>query len=113
MPEAVVDGAVLECSSGTAPGTLKIDHAVRANGSAVATVADHVPLVNIPAMGQCKALGMQGCVPNTTPWQPSTHADINGLPMIDAGAICNCQNGGVIRIVQPGTLVTINGSSPT
>ena len=122
---AAVQTAMLMCSFGVAPATLNpIPSTVVIEGKPAATIADSVPMANIPPFGMCTslanpqvaaataaALGVltpMPCVPVTTPWMNgATKTLIGGKPGLTMGATCQCAYGGSIQILNPGAMKTI------
>jgi hypothetical protein len=122
MAKLVVSGAQLQCSMGASPAQLTVLPTSQVSGAdnPVATVADHLPNVNIATFGMClspsnpqvaaataAALGVltpQPCVPMTTaPWSPgSTVTTSASNAVITASATCTCQWGGTIQITNAG-----------
>ena len=62
MPSLVTSGATLRCSMGSTTSTLVVPpgRGVVAGGNPVATVADHVALVNIQPFGLCASTANPG-----------------------------------------------------
>jgi hypothetical protein len=124
---AVTATATIMCSFGLAPSTLNVlpTSRVLVEGKPAATITDMAPVVNIPPFGMCTslanptvaaatsaALGVltpMPCVPATTgPWaNGATTTMIGGRPGLTLGAMCQCAYGGVIQIVVPGALRTL------
>lgn len=122
MGVQVVQGAVMQCSFGTAPATLAVTSQAQISSSKMltATIMDHAPMANIPTFGMCSsianpqvaaataaALGVltpQPCVPATaTPWAPGCPTlTLSKLPALNDSSICNCMWAGVIKINFPG-----------
>jgi|SRR5690625_463215 len=117
--------AMLQCSFGVAPTTLAVlpTSRVLIEGKPAATITDSAPLVNIPSFGMCSslanptvasatsaALGVltpMPCVPAPTPWVGGAATTmIGGRPALTAGATATCAYGGVIQILNPGTVRT-------
>lgn len=117
--------AMLQCSFGVAPTTLAVlpTSRVLIEGKPAATITDSAPLVNIPSFGMCSslanptvasataaALGVltpMPCVPAPTPWVGgAATTTIGGRPALTAGATATCAYGGVIQILNPGTVRT-------
>ena len=89
-------------------------------GAPAATVADYVPLNNIPSCGMCGAMANPAvaaataaksgaftpapCTPAvSTPWTPgAAKVKIGGQPALHAGCQATCAYGGVITISTPG-----------
>lgn len=110
------------CSFGVSPSTLVVIPAARTmvENKPAASIADMVPLVNIPPFGTCTslanptvaaatsaALGVltpMPCVPVTVgPWKPgSPTVLVGGKPALTNSCTCNCAFGGVITIANPG-----------
>ncbi|HEX7682899.1 MAG TPA: DUF4280 domain-containing protein [Trinickia sp.] len=127
MPQPVVEGAELTCSFGAAPAVLVVlpNARVLVEGRPVATIMDHVPLVNIPTFGLCSApanpavaaataaaLGTPTpapCVPATAaPWLPGVPTVLaGGLPVIDNACVCACTWGGSVTVALPGAVKTM------
>lgn len=114
------------CSFGMAPSTLNVlpTSRVLVDGKPAATIADSVPMLNIPPFGMCTslanptvasatsaALGVltpMPCVPVTNPWvPPSPTVLIGGKPALSQTAKCMCNWGGVIQITAPSGVTTI------
>jgi len=126
MPPNVVNGAVLMCSFGMAPSTMVVPPTamVTVDGQPAATIADHIPLVNIQPFGMCTslanptvasataaALGVltpMPCIPATSsPWLPmAPMTQIGGQPALTTGSQCMCNWGGVIQVTLPGSVTT-------
>jgi hypothetical protein len=118
MPTAVVMGAKMMCTCGTAPSTLIVTSQiqVKIGQQLAATVMDMNPMVNIPPFGTCNvltaaALGVPTpCVPAPTgPWMPgSLQAKIgNNAGLISTDTLM-CAIPGLISIVDPGQIPTEN-----
>lgn len=127
MPNQVSMGAMMQCAFGAAPSSLVVLPANRvlAEGPPAANIMDHKPMVNIMPFGMCSspsnptvaaataaALGVltpMPCIPLTpAPWTPGAATVlIAGMPALDNISKCMCQWGGVISIVQPGTVKTM------
>lgn len=91
MGQQVVNGAMLACSFGAAPGTMIVtpENMTNAGKQPAATIMDNIPMKNIMPFGMCMslanpqvaaatsaALGVltpQPCIPVTTaPWVPGS-----------------------------------------
>ncbi len=127
MPSQVSMGAVLQCSFGAAPSSLVVlpVNLVMGEGPPAANIMDHIPMVNIMPFGMCMspanpmvaaataaAMGVltpMPCIPNTpAPWVAGAPTVLLGnQPTLDNVSTCNCIWGGVITIVQPGTVKTM------
>jgi hypothetical protein len=124
----VVSTAVLQCTFGLAPSTLNVlpTSRVTIEGRPAATIADAAPNVNIPPFGMCtslsnptvaaataSALGVltpMPCVPVTTAWVPgAAQTQIGGRPALSSVSKCTCAWGGVISVVNPGSVQTVAG----
>jgi hypothetical protein len=122
---AVTSTALVQCSFGLAPATLNVIPAgVMIEGKPAATITDSAPMVNVPPFGMCTslanptvaaataaALGVltpMPCVPQTTPWvNGATTTMIGGKPGLTLGAQCMCAYAGVIQVVNPGAVRTL------
>ncbi len=129
MPPLVVNTATLSCAMGLGPPVpltaVPKGPPVTAGGQPVATIADTIPMANIPTFGMCSspanpavaaatsaALGVltpMPCVPVPAgPWAPgSAKVVMGGVPVLTAGSTCQCAWGGTITIGMPGQ-VTVN-----
>lgn len=123
MP-AVVAGALLQCSFGMAPTSLEVlpDTQVLVEGRPAANITCST-IVNVPTFGMCislanpevaaataAALGVltpMPCVPVLTPWVPVSTTLIGGQPAVVAGSTCMCAYGGVIQVLDPGTVKSL------
>ena len=123
MSKLVVSGARLKCSQGLAPSSLTVLPTAPVDGDdrPMATVMDHLPMVNIAPFGMCRsqsnpqvmaataaALGVltpQPCVPVTAaPWSPgSSLVTIGDLKALSDDASCQCSWNGKIEITDPGS----------
>jgi len=123
---AAVSTALLQCTMGMSPAALSVLPASRVliEGRPAATVTDSLPLVNVPPFGMCTspsnptvaaataaALGVltpMPCVPATgTPWVGgAATTTIGGRPALTAGATCVCAYGGVVQVLNAGTVRT-------
>lgn len=113
MPLAVVMGATLQCSCGTAPAKLivtsqlqaKIDH------QPAATIMDCAPATNIPPFGTCSILTAAAsgtptpCVPAPAgPWKPGSKSNVkvgNQLALMATDKLA-CTVAGLITVADPG-----------
>jgi hypothetical protein len=122
MARQVCQGALCQCTFGTAPGSLKVttQSAVLVEGQPASSILDCAPMTNIPTFGMCTSLANPAvaaataaangvltpmpCVPNTpAPWTPgSTKVSIKGAPALDDACQCLCVWAGVITIAYPG-----------
>ena len=129
MPKPVIDGAILKCSQGLAPGPLRV-LAARGAGSErhpVATVMEFQPVVNIAGFSMCQSpanpqvaaataatggvLTPQPCVPVVVaPWQPGSQAvRLGGLPVLTETSTCQCSWAGLIEVSHPGSVAVTEG----
>lgn len=125
---AVTATALLQCSFGLAPAALMVLPLARVmiEGKPAATIVDASPVVNIPTFGMCTSIGNptvvaataaalgvltpMPCVPATTPWVGGAMQTlIGGKPGLTIGATCTCGFGGVVQIVNPGAVTTMEG----
>jgi hypothetical protein len=123
---AVTATATVMCSFGVAPSTLNVvpTSRVLVEGKPAATITDAAPLVNLPPFGMCTslanptvaaatsaALGVltpMPCVPATGAWlNGATSTLVGGRPGLTMGATCQCAWGGVIQILIPGAVRTL------
>ena len=114
-------GASLQCSMGTAPGSLIVSgNSADTSEMNAATVDDFQPLDNIPSFVMCQSLSnpsvsaataaAQGvltpmpCVPNTTSaWSPgASKVQIDGSAALDDSSTLDCEWGGTIQISAAG-----------
>lgn len=122
MAQAVVNGAMMQCSMGSTPASLLVlpKDMVLNNNQPQATIMDHKPMVNIPTFGPCKSLAFPAtasatsaaagvltpmpCIPLTTsPWVPGAPTVLQGsMPVLNNSSKCICNWGGVISITSPG-----------
>lgn len=127
MPPPLVASASILCSFGMAPSALIVlpVRRVLIEGKPAGTIADMVPMENIPPFGMCMslsnptvaaataaALGVltpMPCVPvPVAPWTPPSPTTlIGGVPAVCMGAMCTCAWGGVINVTFPGTVQTV------
>lgn len=125
---SVTSTAQMLCSFGMAPAALNVlpIKRVMIEGKPAATITDMVPILNIPPFGMCTslanptvaaataaALGVltpMPCIPATVaPWAPpAAQTLIGGTPALTAGAQCHCAWGGVITIIFPGSVKTLD-----
>jgi hypothetical protein len=118
---AATSTAIIMCAFGLAPASLNVlpMSMVTIEGKPAATIADMMPMVNIPAFGMCNtlsnptaaALGVltpMPCVPIPAgPWKPGSPKTLIGKkPALTASSTCNCVWGGVITITFPGAVRT-------
>lgn len=112
MISQVFSGAMLGCSCGLSPGALIAGaRAVRhTQGPALATIADCLPLANVPPFGGCTApanpspLVPKPCTPQlVAPWSAAVPGvTVEHVPALASTAVLTCLYGGSISIVQPG-----------
>ncbi len=118
-------GALLQCPFGAAPSVLSVlpIRFVQA-GTPVATVMDHIPLVNVMPFGLCScaanpmvaaataaAMGVltpAPCIPMTSmPWLPGAPTvRVGSEPALQAASRLLCQWGGTIDICAPAQFTT-------
>lgn len=123
MAKQVVQGAMLNCSMGTAPSNLgMLPFPEKAGGQVAANILDHKPLLNVRPFGLCRtpanpavaaatsaAMGVLTpvpCVPNTaTPWVPgSPSVMLRQMPALNHTSKLMCMWGGCINVSQPGQM---------
>jgi hypothetical protein len=122
MGYQVVNGAMLTCSFGTAPGTLLVlpTNMVLAANMPAANIMDNKPFVNITGFVMCTsmanpavasataaALGVltpMPCTPMTAaPWAPgASKVLIANMPALNDSSKCICSYGGNISISYAG-----------
>jgi hypothetical protein len=113
MPVAVVMGATLQCSCGSAPGKLVVTSQLLAkmDNQLAATIMDHAPTANIPPFGTCGVLTAAAsgtptpCGPATAaPWTPGSKSNvkIGNQPALLATDKLICTVAGLITITDPG-----------
>lgn len=118
----VVNGAMLQCTFGLAPGTLVVLplNKTMAGGQPAANIMDNKPMVNVLPFGMCNsianpavasataaALGVltpMPCVPVIpAPWAPgSPTALVANMPALNNSSKCMCTWAGVISVTNPG-----------
>jgi len=128
MPMHVCTGGMMQCTFGMAPSTFNATPKQVMTGNMPAgNIMDHVPMTNIPPFGMCQslanptvaaataaALGVltpMPCIPATVaPWMNgATQTLVGGKPALTLGATCQCAYGGVIQILNPGAMKTLEG----
>jgi hypothetical protein len=127
MPKLVVHGATLRCSQGTATASLIVPPADQTldQGHASATIADFLPIVNVPPFGLCNSpsnpqvasataaaqgvLTPQPCVPAISgPWSPgASQVDQVAKPLLTSNSTCQCTWAGIVSIELPASDVDI------
>lgn len=126
MGKQVVNGAMLKCSMGVAPGSLIVapKNMVMCGNQPAANIMDQVPMMNIMPFGMCQSLAnptvasataaamgvltpMQ-CIPSIpAPWAPgSPIVLVANMPSLNDSSKCMCAWGGVIEITNPGEMNT-------
>lgn len=123
MTKPVTMGASMICTQGLAPSSLGVMpiNRVMVDGKPVATVKDHIPMVNIPSFGMCRsidnpqvkaataaamgALTPMQCMPIIlAPWKPGAKKTrVAKKPCLTQNSKCNCLWGGSISIIKPGS----------
>ncbi|USO00471.1 MAG: DUF4280 domain-containing protein [Alphaproteobacteria bacterium] len=120
----VCNGACLQCpfSMGNVPSDLTVlpSSRVQASAQPIATVMDHIPLVNIKSFGMCmspanpavqaiiaSSLGTiqyAPCIPATIlPWMVGKPQVLTGaFPTLDFSSKAMCMWGGLISVTMPG-----------
>lgn len=129
MPKLVIDGASLECTQGTSPSTLTVlPSLANADEHPVATVRDHLPMVNVAPFGMCQAMANpqvasataaaqgvltpQPCVPVLNDaWAPgAAYVTVEGAQKAAAltdDSRCACQWSGSISITDAASDIEI------
>jgi hypothetical protein len=128
MPLLCCTGAGLSCSMGSVPSTLNPGNpqVLTRQGTLVATVTDHVPMLNVPPFGMCRSLANPAvaaataaaagtltpmpCVPLTpAPWAPgSSKVLIGGRPALGDNASLVCVWAGQIQVDSAGSTVELS-----
>ena len=121
----VVNGAMLLCSFGTAPGTLVVLPAnlTMAVNMPAANINDYKPYVNITGFAMCTSMANpavaaatsaasgvltpQACTPTTSaPWVPGASKTlIANMPALNDASKCICSFGGTIQITFAGQVL--------
>ncbi len=123
MGFCVCGGAVLSCPFGAAPSTFLVTPEKKVLSSMpLAAIDDNKPMVNVMPFGMCSsmanpqvaaataaALGVltpMPCMPViTAPWTPgSPTVLIAGKPALNQTSKLICNWGGIIQVVNPGTV---------
>lgn len=123
MALCVCGGATLSCSFGVTPSVMNVLPVSQVMSMmALASIMDHIPLVNILPFGMCNsmanpmvaaataaAMGVltpAPCIPITTaPWVPGVPTVLIGnKPALDSSSKLMCNWGGVIQVVNPGQM---------
>ncbi|GAB2618872.1 DUF4280 domain-containing protein [Pseudactinotalea suaedae] len=121
-------GGTLMCPFGAATSAVVglASPTVLIEGKPAVTMRDNLPMANVPSFGLCSspsnptvvaataaAMGVltpMPCVPVLTPWTgTATRTLVGGAPALAAGSMCTCVYGGVIQLVNPGTVRTMVG----
>jgi uncharacterized Zn-binding protein involved in type VI secretion len=113
MPKAVVLGATLQCTCGSAPAKLIVNSQTQftIDNKPAATVMDFKPGANIPPFGVCSVLTAAASGTPTPcalapagPWLPGSTAQVKfgDLPALLSTDKLQCAIPGVISIVDPG-----------
>ncbi|BBM86661.1 DUF4280 domain-containing protein [Candidatus Uabimicrobium amorphum] len=124
MAQQTCMGATLQCSFGVSVSSLIVARTVFTTTPA-ANIMDHKPFSNILPFGLCTsianpqvasataaALGVltpMPCIPATSfPWLPlKPTITIDKFPTLDKDSVLLCQWLGVIRILNPGQMITM------
>lgn len=121
MGFCVCQGAILNCSFGVAPSPLNVlPTAMVMSATAIASIMEHIPMVNIMPFGMCScpsnpmvaaataaAMGVltpMPCIPVTAaPWVPgSPTVLVGGKPALTSDSQVMCSWGGIIKVQMPG-----------
>lgn len=122
MAFQVVNGALMMCSFGTAPGTLLVlpTNRVLAANMPAANIMDNKPFVNITGFVMCTSMANptvasatsaasgvltpMPCTPMTAaPWTPGASKTlIANMPALTNSSTCTCSYGGTISITFAG-----------
>jgi hypothetical protein len=110
MATAVVQGATLVCTCGGTPSPLVVtsQSTVKISDKPAATVADHIPMVNVAPFGACQKGGP--CVPAfAAPWVPGSTSTVKiggRLALLSTDKLICTAFPGVITIQDPGQTST-------
>ena len=127
MSFQVVNGAMMLCSFGTAPGSLIVlpVNRVLAGNLPAANIMDYKPYVNIPGFAMCTSMANPvtasqtsaasgvltpgACTPMTAaPWAPGIPTVmIANMPALNNLSVCQCSYGGTISITFAGQVQTM------
>ena len=127
MSFQVVNGAMMLCTFGTAPGSLIVLPANRtlAGNLPAANIMDYKPYVNIPGFVMCTSMANPitasqtsaasgvltpgACTPTTAaPWAPGAPTVmIANMPALNNLSVCQCSYGGTISITFAGQVQTM------
>jgi hypothetical protein len=113
MPIAVVQGATLKCSCGSAPSKLIVTSQkdLMIGNKLAATIQDHAPGTNIPPFGTCSVLTAEAlgvptpCAPALpAPWAPGSTSpvQIGNFPGLLSTDQLACAIPGDITVADPG-----------
>lgn len=122
MAFQVVNGALMMCTFGTAPGTLLVlpTNRVLAANMPAANIMDNKPFVNITGFVMCTSMSNptvasatsaasgvltpMPCTPMTAaPWTPGASKTlIANMPALTNSSTCTCSYGGTISITFAG-----------
>ena len=118
----VCNGAQLQCSMGTTPGTFTVlpENLVNAVNNPAATIMDNIPMKNVLPFGMCTTLSNpqvaaatsaaqgvltpQPCIPViAAPWTPgAATVMVSNKPALNSSSTCMCNWGGAITVTNPG-----------
>ena len=117
MAKAVVNGALLQCTCGSAPSALTVtsQQQVKIGNQLAATVMDNMPAANIPPFGTCTVLTSAASGTPTPcalapagPWTPGSTSNVsvgNLHGLLDTDKLL-CSIPGTISITNPGQVQT-------
>lgn len=102
----VCNGAMLKCTKGGAPSTLKIlpTNKIFLNSQPMAFISDTVPMVNIMPFGPClRQSPPPPCIPNISgKWDKEISHFLSSEAAVSTNSTCKCSMGGTISIVNEG-----------
>lgn len=120
MASLATTGSTVQCSFGTAPGTLTASVANRTRaGTQVVGVIDTQGFVNVGSFAMCSSLANpavasatsaasgvltpQPCTPLVSaPWTPGApRVTQSGVPVVGADSTCMCAYAGLITVTTP------------
>jgi hypothetical protein len=119
MPLQSCNGALCQCSFGSAPAPLTVlpdKNVMSDQGMPAGTIMDFVPFLNVSPFGMCSSPnyptmifpGVPGpCIPApVAPWAPgSPDVTIQNIPALTAQDTTTCALNGVISFAFPGQTV--------
>lgn len=115
MSSMICDGAKLECSYGQGEVKLSVSRRGVSHGGdrSLATIDDHLPLVNVPPFRFCTApanpnpqspSGQKPCTPRlSSAWSDEVEGILlQGQKLVEESATLRCDYAGTISVAHPG-----------